>query len=413
MENNFKQLCAQVDDLRDDITEFAQKLISFKAVGPDYDGPGEWEKSRFIDQLLRPIADEIKEYHSDDNRLPGGKRPNIAARIFGKDRSKTLWFMGHMDVVPAGDESDWATPPFEGVLKDGKLFGRGSEDNHQGLVGSIFILKVLKEAGFIPPINVGVLCLSDEETGNNFGIQHILKVAAPEIFNKQDMFMIPDGGTPQGEQIEVAEKGIFWFKVITTGEQCHASTPAAGVNANTVGARIMLALEEELPKNFPEVNELFDPPVSTFTPTIKYSNDVSYNIVPGKDIFGVDCRLLPGIDSSKVTECARTIANRVAAEYKAKVIIDIVQDKRPAPATPADANIATLTADAIKAVNNVTPKIVGIGGGTFATFLRYEGYEAVVYSKLENMLHKPNEYCLIDNLISDMKVFCHIINNAK
>ncbi len=65
----------------------------------------------------------------------------------GKNPSQTLWVMTHTDVVPAGDIKLWTTTqPFEPLVKEGKVYGRGSEDNMQSMVASIFAVKALKMA---------------------------------------------------------------------------------------------------------------------------------------------------------------------------------------------------------------------------------------------------------------------------
>jgi succinyl-diaminopimelate desuccinylase len=60
---------------------------------------------------------------------------------------------------------------------------------------------------------------------------------------------------------------------------------------------------------------------------------------------------------------------------------------------------------AVREVYKVEPKVQGIGGGTVAAFFRRLNLPAVVYSRLNETAHQPNEYCILDNLIGDAKVF--------
>jgi len=69
-------------------------------------------------------------------------------------------------------------------------------------------------------------------------------------------------------------------------------------------------------------------------------------------------------------------------------------------------------ARAIKRVRGVEPRPIGIGGGTVAALFRRKGLPAVVWSTLEDMAHQPNEFCIIDNLVSDAKVFSHFFMDA-
>jgi succinyl-diaminopimelate desuccinylase len=113
--------------------EMQKKLTAFAAVGPDSGGPGEAEKADWLKQWLDDNGfPEVTEYNAPDDRVPAGYRPNLFTVIPGKDTSKTVWILAHTDVVPEGDLSKWQTDPYEVVEKDGKLYGRGTEDNQQG-----------------------------------------------------------------------------------------------------------------------------------------------------------------------------------------------------------------------------------------------------------------------------------------
>ena len=83
-------------------------------------------------------------------------------------------------------------------------------------------------------------------------------------FRKDDLILVPDGGTKEGNFIETAEKSILWFKVHTKGKQCHASRPEKGLNAHRIGIKCALALDTFLHKKYSLKNSVFNPPSSTF-----------------------------------------------------------------------------------------------------------------------------------------------------
>ena len=89
-----------------------------------------------------------------------------------------------------------------------------------------------------------------------------------------------------------------------------------------------------------------------------------------------------------------------------------VQEGQAAPPTPPDCELIRLLTDAIREVRGTRTKPQGIGGGTVAAFFRRAGLHAVVYSKLDETAHQPNEYCVIKNLIGDAKVFATCLLNA-
>jgi len=346
-----------------------------------------------------------------DPRVPTGERPNVAVVIPGQDGSKTLWFMAHMDVVPAGDMGLWHTHPFEMHREGDKLFGRGVEDNQQGLVSALFALKAFLDLGITPPVNLGLLLVADEETGSNYGIGALLK-EYPDLFGKNDSFVVPDAGVEDATMVEVAEKGILWLRITTKGKQCHASTPEQGVNAFRAASALVVELDD-LYNKFDVQDPVFDPPFSTFEPTKKEPNVENVNTIPGSDVFYLDCRVMPQTPLDEVKAAVRSKADKIETAFGVKISIEEVQREEAAPPTPVDAPVVQVLMDGIREVYQVEPKAQGIGGGTVAAFLRRHGYPAVVWSKMDEMAHQPNEYCYINNMVNDSKVMAYLAANIK
>jgi len=275
-------------------------LCALKAISPDSEGEGEYDKAQYVKKLVS-FADKVEEYDAKDERAKNGVRPNIVARIYGKDRSKAVWIMSHLDVVPEGDRSLWETDPFKAVVKDGKIYGRGVEDNQQAIVSSLFAAKAFKDLGIKPKYDINLLFVSDEEVGSEYGIRFLLKEHG-DLFRKQDIYLVPDSGSPNGDEIEIAEKTILWMKFTVEGKQSHASMPEKGINAHRAGADLIMTLDKMLHEKYNARNELFSPPVSTFEPTKKEANVPNVNTMPGTDVFYFDCRVLPEYDPEKVLE---------------------------------------------------------------------------------------------------------------
>lgn len=406
---DFAILSQKIDALRDEMIALQALMIAAPAVGPDNQGPGEWAKAQVVRAVLETFADRIEECHAPDARVTGGLRPNFIATVRGQRSNRRVWMVAHMDVVPPGNVAEWKTPPFQAVVKDGRIYGRGAEDNHQGLVSSVFAAKAFVTAGITPPCDIGLLLLSDEETGNAFGIDYVLRTANP--LRPGDIVMVPDGGPPTGDMIEIAEKGGLWVKFTVHGKTTHGSTPNMGINAHRA-AGYMIAALDALQQRFPLRNDVFFPPASTFEPTVSYGNEVSVNVIPGTASFVYDCRLLPGVAGTDVLNAMREIATGIEQTQRVAIAIETVRSFDPAPATQADAPVVQLTSAAAQAVYGVTPKLFGHGGGSIAKPIRDLGIPAVVYSKTDETLHTPNEYCVIDNMVGDCKVFAHIALHA-
>ncbi len=389
--------------MKDAALELHAKLVSIPAIGPTNNGTGEKAKADFLTDYLKENGfGEVKSYNAPDDRVECGYRPNLVTVIPGQDSSRTLWIISHMDVVPVGDLSLWKTDPFKMEQDGDALYGRGVEDNHQGLVSSVLAAKTLMDSGMTPGINVGLIFVSDEETGSHYGLEYLVKEHG-DLFKKKDLFLVPDSGEPDSSMVEIAEKSSVWFKVTVEGKQCHASTPEQGVNS-LVAAAAMIMEVPELKYHFDEEDELFSPPFSTFEPTKKEANVENINTIPGKDVFYIDCRVLPSYDLKEVIEQVRGMALYVAEEYGVKITVDVESESQAAPPTPADSEIVEKVVFAVKEVYGVDAKPGGIGGGTVAAHLRERGYHTVVWSTLLHQAHQPNEKGSISNTLNDAKV---------
>jgi len=407
-----KELFKKIDGYRDFIIDIQTKMTACPAVSPHEGGLGETAKAEVLLKLLKSMKfDEIKVLNVKDKKSPTGVRPNIVAKYYGKNRSKTLWVMAHMDVVPPGDLSLWKTDPYKVVVKGDKIYGRGTEDNQQGLVSGLLAVKAMMELGIRPPVNYALLLNADEEVGSDYGIISVLKQYG-KSFGKNDSFFVPDGGNKEGTMIEIAEKNLLWMKFTVQGKQTHASMPHTGVNAFVAGSALVIALRD-LYKKFNKKDKLFgDVSYSTFEATKAEANVPNVNTIPGQHIFYLDCRVLPSYDNNKVIAEIKRIAKVIEKKYKVTIKAETLISERSKP-TNKNAAIVKLTEQAVKAVYHNKPVVQGIGGGTVSAYLRNAGFPAVVFSKLDDTMHQPNEYSSIKNTIGDAKVFVHVAMNFK
>ncbi|MCL2888412.1 MAG: M20 family metallo-hydrolase [Elusimicrobia bacterium] len=410
---DMKDIFKKIDGYKNFVIEAQTGMIPCPAMSTSVEGGvGEYDKSVFIEKVLKGMKfDEIFHIDAKDAKAKKGVRPNIVAKYYGKNKNKNFWIMAHMDVVSPGDTAMWKTYPYKAVVQGDKIYGRGSEDNHQGLLSGLCAVKALMDLNIRPEINVCLLLVADEEVGSEYGIQHIIKTNF-KMFKKGDCVMVPDGGNAEGTEVEVAEKSIYWAKFTITGKQVHASTPSEGINAHRAGANLIVELDKELHKKFNKKNTLFSPPVSTFEPTKKYANVASSNIVPGKDVFHLDCRVLPSYKLADVKKTVNAAVAKISKQFKVKIDIEVTQEVE-SPATSVKEPLVTQTIAAVKKVYNNKPKAIGIGGGTVGAYLRKVGVPCVVYSKVDSVAHQPNEYSKISDTLGDAKVFACMALNLK
>ncbi|MDZ7290058.1 MAG: M20 family metallo-hydrolase [candidate division KSB1 bacterium] len=410
MDSLLASIMAKIDSYRQEAVDFETQLTKIPALSPENGGDGERERAEFmkswIGQHLRP--DELNEYHAPDGRVTCGYRPNLVAMFRGQSNQRTVWIMTHLDVVPPGDLSKWTGDPWTVRVVDGKLIGRGVEDNQQGVTSAVFAMKAYRDLGLTPRNNVGLVFVADEETGSKYGIQYLLKEHR-QLFGPDDLILIPDAGDSKGTMIEVAEKSILWLKFHTKGKQAHGSMPEHGRNAHKAASYLAVRLDA-LYKKFGKRDPMFSPPISTFEPTKREANVPNINTIPGEDVMYFDCRVLPNYKVAEVVKAVKAIAKEVEKKFKVKISISSVQQDQAAPPTPPDAAVVAAIIRAMKELRGRRPRPMGIGGGTVAAYFRRAGIAAAVWSTMDETAHSPDEYCRIDNIVDDAKVFAHIFS---
>ncbi len=409
------RVAGEVERLRDEIVETLVELIKIPAISPDYGYEGEYDKAQKLLEIIKDWPfDKVEVYNAPDERAKNGVRPSILAYYYGEkgEGSERLWILTHLDVVPPGDLSKWTvTEPFKPLVKDGKVYGRGSEDNGQSLVASLYAVKAMMNLGIRPKRTVILAFVSDEETGSKYGVEWLIK-NHPELFRKDDLVLVPDGGNEDGTFIEVAEKSILWFKLKVRGKQVHASMPDKGLNAHRVALDLTYHLDRHLHEKYSKRNDLFEPPESTFEPTMVSNPADSPNIAPGEHEVVFDCRVLPEYDLDEVLGDVEKLASEVREKYRKEIdgmtlpeiSVEILQRGDAAPPTDPKGEIVKLLKEALRRLRGKEAKAGGIGGGTFAAFFRRLGIPAVVWATLDETAHQPNEYAKIDNMVEDAKV---------
>ena len=387
---------------RDLMVKSLCEMLRIKAVGPENGGPGEAERGKYLVALAKKLGfDSVEVLESKDSSVPTGKRPNIIIRLPGTGKRR-VWVVTHMDTVPEGDLAAWKYPPYEPTIVSGRIYGRGSEDNGQELMASLFGASALLKVGLKPELNVGLVFVSDEEHGNTHGIDFLLK---KRIFKKGDLIVVPDHGHPDGAAISVVEKSIAWINVEVIGKQTHASTPDRGVNAFEAASRYLVLSVDRVRKKFSGKDPLFDPPTSTFQPTKCDSNGPNINTVPGRQVFAFDFRVLPDYPLDSIMAELEKAAREIERSTGATIKVTFSQRADAAPRTPVDSEIVKRLSSAIEEVRGIRARPIGIGGGTCAAPFRREGIEAAVWSTIPETAHDANEYANIADLVSDAQVY--------
>ena len=177
-----------------------------------------------------------------------------------------------------------------------------------------------------------------------------------------------------------------------------------GKNALYAAARMMVAVRE-VAARFPGHDDLFSPPFSTMEPTRKEAGVENINTVPGRDVFYIDCRVLPPVALDEVIAAFREVFGAIASEEGVGVELSVVQQLQAPPATAADSPVVKALQKCINRVLDVEAKPAGIGGGTVAAFFRKKGLPAAVWQTAEETAHMPDEWTSLDALVKDSAIF--------
>jgi len=249
--------------------------------------------------LENPLAEIIHRQLSDwgfnselFETLPN--RLDVIATVPGSQGNPRLMFNGHMDVVPAGERSHWTvTGPYDPIVKDGKLYGRGSCDQKGGLVAQTIAAKALKDAGVKLKGDLILTYVIGEEMG---------EPGSKYLFTKKQIkadwgVVTEPTGTNEGLRVAVAQCGLVWIHIAVRGQSTHASTPHAGINAISKATRVVQALEKYHQGLSSRKHPLIAPPRCTVT---NLHGGIKENVIPDLCKITIDRRMIPGENVKQV-----------------------------------------------------------------------------------------------------------------
>ncbi|WP_448379168.1 dipeptidase PepV [Fervidobacterium sp.] len=299
----------KVDKYFNEILEALRKVIAIKSVmGEPKEGmPFGEGPAKALHETLK-IAEELgfKSVNID----------NYAGHVEYGEGGKLYAVLGHLDVVPEGDIERWTSNPFELVIRDGKMYGRGVSDDKGPSIGALFALKIASELVDKPKNRVRVIFGTNEENGSQCLKYYFTKEPYP------DAAVTPDGDFPA----VFAEKGIVTYTIkrtITKDYSTRLVELRAGTAANVVPEECVAVIETDKVK---EIAYL----VSNYTSTCTYEYEITGNRITlkslGKSAHGAHpeaginaaagmLELLSRIDFGPENETIRTLYERLGRDY--------------------------------------------------------------------------------------------------
>jgi succinyl-diaminopimelate desuccinylase len=215
-----------VEAAADEVVAFTSDLIRVPTVNP----PGDVYEdcARLIGAMLDRCGFGV-EYHAAAGRpehTPQHPRVNVIGSRRGRRPRPTVHLNGHFDVVPAG--SGWTLDPFGGVVRDGRIYGRGACDMKAGIAAAVFAAEAIRRAGIALEGSIEISGTVDEESGGFAGVAWLAQHQRISASNT-DCVIIPE--PLNVDRICVGHRGVYWFEIETRGRIGHGSMPFLGVNA--------------------------------------------------------------------------------------------------------------------------------------------------------------------------------------
>lgn len=405
------RVSAAVDAAADEIVAFTADLIRIPTVNP----PGDLYEpcARFIGDRLRSCGFEIQYVTADGRPEHSAAYPrvNVIGRLDGRRAHPLVHLNGHFDVVPAGD--GWTVDPFGGLVRDGRVYGRGACDMKAGIAAAVYAAEAIRRAGVPLPGTFEISGTVDEESGGLAGV-HWLAEQKWLSADKTDYVIIPE--PLDVDRVCIGHRGVYWFEVEAHGRIGHGSMPFLGANAIEGLGQFLHLIEHDLKPRLAARTTS----VPVVPPGARHATINTNGIDGGQPIDGVQtpcvadrCRAMfdrrflleEGLDATRaeiaeLVNAARRLVPDIRFEVHDRLIVHPTR-------TPDDSPIIPALTEAIRTVLGRGASLVA-SPGTYdhKHVARVAGVpHCVAYGPGELVLaHQPDEYCAVADLVAATKV---------
>ncbi|PZW43658.1 acetylornithine deacetylase/succinyl-diaminopimelate desuccinylase-like protein [Humitalea rosea] len=387
------------------VVEVARTLIAIPSPNPPGDVRAAAEGAAALISALVPGVELTLHPTSPDVT-------NLVARVHGAGAGKRVVFNGHLDTYPVNEALPWTVPPLGGVVRDGRLYGRGAADMKGGIAASILALALLAEHRADWNGEAVLTLAGDEESMGVLGTRWLLD-NIPHA--RGDAVIIGDAGSPS--VLRFGEKGFWWVEIEATGRAAHGAHVHLGENALD---RLSVALDalralRRLPVAAPAAvtaaiaaSQAISEPLcgageaevlGSVTVNIgQISGGQAPNLVPAFARAAADIRLPVGVSGE-----ALGAALAEALDSLPGIIWRATRTFEPNHTNPDQPLIATLHRVAEEVLD--APVAVNMRvGGSDARWFRMEGLPTAVYGPTPFNMGGADEYVLVEELAAVMRV---------
>ena len=402
---------AQVEAAREEIVAFTADLIRVPTVNP----PGEAYRdcAELIGRRLAEAGLDVQYVEAEGlpEHTTEHPRVNVIGRGVGTGADKRIHLNGHFDVVPPGD--GWSIDPFGGVVKDGRIYGRGASDMKSGIAAAVFAVEAIRRAGIDLGGAVDISGTVDEESGGFAGVAHLCRTGIISAHNT-GYAIIPEPFGP--DRVCVGHRGAYWFDVVARGRAAHGSMPHLGRNAIEDMGAVLEAFRTGLApvlatrrSALPVVPDLSRHPSLNVNAVEggQAGEAVQSPCVADRCTATFDRRFISEESFSEVRDEIASLVARVAAAEPGRdlAVVDrmVVHPVQTPPGSP----LVTALSNAIRAVRGRDPALVA-SPGTYDQkhFARVGGIEHCVAYGPGPLAeaHQPDESCSMEDLVACTQV---------
>lgn len=367
---------------RDELVELTQTLIRIPTVNP----PGD----------VRPAAELCAQFLSGagftvEFDVADETKPNLIAR-FGTATDRVFLWNSHLDVVPVGEEAQWTVPPFAGIVRDERIYGRGACDVKGGVAAQLVAAAALARSGIPLQGMLVVTEVADEEVGGRLGSQRIAERADLH----PTAVLVAE---PTRNRVCIGERGGVGIRITVYGRTAHGALPWEGANAIEGMARVLCALQAELWPRLAERRHPYFAPASATVSLIE--GGVKTNVVPDRCSAYIDRRLLPGESpEAAVAEVREVAEHAINGTSGLRVVVEAATEwpGRHAILQPEDSPLVQLMV-AVNRTLGLETALTGFSMGTDGRFFAARGVPTVIYGPGDpSVAHQPDEWVSIGEL---------------
>ena len=309
-------------------------------------------------------------------------------------------FAGHTDVVPAGNEDEWNTVPFEPTIKDGYLYGRGAADMKGGLAAMVTATESFVKENPNHKGTIAFLITSDEE---GVAINGTVKVMdyLKENNQKIDFCLLgePSSTSVTGDVIKNGRRGSLNGVINVNGKQGHVAYPHLAKNPIHLFSQ---ALSDLCSQEWDSGNEYF--PATSFQVSNIHSGDGVTNVIPGKAKIMFNFRY--STETTKEELMAKV--HEILDNHKIDYTIDWSHSGYPFLTPVGD--LVSACVSAVEETKDITPELSTSGGTSDGRFIAQEGTQIVELGPVNATIHQVNESILVEDLEDLSHIYSKVLS---